>query len=68
MAKIDIKSAYHIIPVSPSDRQLLGIRWHNEYYIDTRLPFSVVNHSLVAKYVENNMVFINANTSWLNCI
>ena len=28
MGKVDIKSAYRIIPVHPSDRHLLGMFWH----------------------------------------
>ena len=33
MGKVDIKSAYHIIPVHPSDRHLLGMFWQNGFYI-----------------------------------
>ena len=41
MAKFDIESAYHIIPMHPEDRQLLGIRWRSHLYIDTALPFGL---------------------------
>ena len=38
-AKIDIKSAYRIIPVRVGDRPLLGITWRGRFYVDARLPF-----------------------------
>ena len=39
MAKIDIRSAYRVIPVHPEDRLLLGMRWGAWEYIDCVLPF-----------------------------
>ena len=39
MAKVDIKHAFRLCPVRPQDFQLLGMRWDNQFYIDTRLPF-----------------------------
>ena len=41
LAKIDIKSAYRIIPVHPADRSLLGIKWKGNIYVETRLPFGL---------------------------
>ena len=29
LTKIDIESAYHIMPVHPEDRNLLGMEWKN---------------------------------------
>jgi len=31
MAKFDVKSAYRNVPVHPSDRYLLGMKWRNQY-------------------------------------
>ena len=39
MAKVDIESAYRIVPVHPEDRHLLGIHWQEKCYVDTALPF-----------------------------
>ena len=39
LAKIDIQSAYRIIPVHPDDRWLLGMSWEGALYIDTVLSF-----------------------------
>ena len=41
MGKVDIKSAYRIIPVHPSDRYLLGMRWRDKFYVDLALPFGL---------------------------
>lgn len=38
MSKVDIKEAFRIIPVHPSDWKWLGMRLHDMYYFDTALP------------------------------
>ena len=39
LAKLDIKSAYRLVPVHPHDRHLLGVKWEEGYYVDGMLPF-----------------------------
>ena len=39
--KIDIKSAFRLIPVHPADRHLLAMSWRGALYIDTCLPFGL---------------------------
>ena len=41
LAKIDIKNAFHLLPVHPADRNMLGMRWNDGIYIDTCLPFGL---------------------------
>ena len=41
LAKVDIKNAFHLLPVHPADRSLLGTKWRNMVYIDTCLPFGL---------------------------
>ena len=41
LAKVDIKSAYRLIPVHPSNRPLLGIRWQGHIFVETKLPFGL---------------------------
>ena len=41
LAKIDIKSAYRLVPVSPLDRIWLGTCWKDQIYVDSKLPFSL---------------------------
>ena len=41
MAKIDLKNAFRLILVRPKDWNLLGIKWHDQFYINTCLPFGL---------------------------
>ena len=41
LAKVDLKSAYRIVPIHPEDRPLLGIQWKGGLYVDTCLPFGL---------------------------
>jgi len=37
MAKLDLKLAFCLCPVSPSDWDLLGMHWQGKFYVDLRL-------------------------------
>ena len=41
LAKIDIKSAFRLLPVHPADRHLLAMHWDHNLYIDTCLLFGL---------------------------
>jgi hypothetical protein len=41
LAKIDVKAAFRCVPVHPSDRWLLGMKWCNSFYADLALPFGL---------------------------
>ena len=41
LAKMDIESAYRMVPVHPQDRALLAIQWAGQVFFDTRLPFGL---------------------------
>lgn len=41
LAKADIRSAFRLLPVHPLDRHLLGMRWQQDIFIDTCLPFGL---------------------------
>ena len=41
LAKIDIESAYRLIPVHPQDRALQGMMWEGAIYVDPMLPFGL---------------------------
>ncbi len=34
MAKIDVKSAYRIVPLHPADRRLLAMEWNGKVFVD----------------------------------
>ena len=41
MAKVDLRAAFRMVPVSPADWDLLGMQWQGKYYVDTCLPFGL---------------------------
>ena len=41
LAKTDIKHAFRLLPVHPSDRHLLAMCWHNQIFVDTCLLFGL---------------------------
>ena len=41
LAKVDIESAYRLVPVHPDDRPLLAMQWKGGVYVDTMLPFGL---------------------------
>ena len=41
LAKVDIESAYRLIPVHPDDRLLQAVQWDNQIFVDPMLPFGL---------------------------
>ena len=41
LAKVDIESAYRLIPVRPKDRPLQAMLWGDQMYVDPMLPFGL---------------------------
>ncbi len=41
LAKVDVKSAYRMLPIHPDDRWLLGMRWEGNLFVETALPFGL---------------------------
>ena len=41
LAKVDIESAYRLVPIHPDDRPLLAIQWKEGVYVDAMLPFGL---------------------------
>ena len=58
LAKIDIKSAYRIIPVHPADRHLLGMSWKGGIYVDTALPFGLRSAPKIFNAVADTLEWI----------
>ena len=51
MAKFDVESAYHNVPIHPLDRYLLGMKWRHHFYVDLALPFGLRS----APYIFNSI-------------
>ena len=58
LAKFDIQSAYRIIPVHPSDRQLLGMIWEGQLYVDLALPFGLRSAPKIFTAVADALQFV----------
>ena len=58
IAKLDIESAYRIVPVHPADRLLLGMSWRGQIYIDTVLPFGLRSAPLIFTAVADAVQWI----------
>ena len=53
LAKVDIESAYRLIPVHPQDRPLQAMRWEGQLYIDPMLPFGLHSDPKIFNAVAN---------------
>ena len=63
MGKVDIKSSNLIIPVHPSDRQLLGMFWQGDYYPNLALPFGLRSAPAIFKSLADLLHWCLVN-SW----
>ena len=53
LAKIDIKSAFRLLPIYPGDFDLLGFQFKGQYYIDNCLPMGCsISCSLFEKFAS----------------
>ena len=58
MFKVDLKSAFRLIPVRPEDRPLLGCFWQSKYYVDLRLPFGLRSAPALFNQLADALQFI----------
>ena len=58
MAKIDIQSAYRIVPVHPGDRWLLGMMWQGKLYVDMALPFGLRSAPKIFSVIADGLEWI----------
>ena len=58
MAKSDIRSAFRLIPVHPSDRPLLAVEWEGNRFIDMVLPFGLRSTPKIFSAVADALQYI----------
>ena len=58
LAKLDVASAYRIIPVHPEDQPLLGTKWRGEVYVDVALPFGLRSAPKIFSAVADGLEWI----------
>ena len=49
LAKVDLKSAYRIVPIHPEDRPLMGMQWKGDYMWT---PAYLLDFGLLLKYSQ----------------
>lgn len=53
LIKADIKEAYWIVLIYPLDKQLLGVQWREEVFIDKMLSFGLYSASEILSAVTD---------------
>ena len=68
MAKMDIESAYRMVPVHSGDRQLLAVQWAGQMFFDTRLPFGLRSAPKIFTAVADALqwIFIRQGMTWVD--
>ena len=61
LAKVDIQSAYRIVPVHPEDRPLLGMSWEGSLYFDAVLPFGLCSAPKIFTAIADALQWIVNN-------
>jgi hypothetical protein len=61
LVKLDLKSAYRIVPIHPEDHHLMAVSWRGRTYVDHALPFGLRSAPKIFSAVADTI-------SWaLNC-
>ena len=68
IATFDVEAAYRNIAVHPSDRYLLGMRWHKHYYVDLALPFGLRSAPYIFNSVADMVEWILLNPHNLSAL
>ena len=68
LAKIDIAHAYRNVPVHPTDRYLLGMRWKDMIYIDTALPVGLRSAPKIVCALSDALEYILLQAGISSCL
>ena len=58
LAKVNIESAYRLIPVHPQDHPLLGMQLYEEIYVDSMLPFGLCSEPKIFNTTADALAWI----------
>lgn len=61
LTKLDLESAYHMIPVHPANRRLLGIRWKGKVWLDSALFFGLRSAPILFNMMADCLQWILEN-------
>ncbi len=58
MVKSDMKGAFRIVPLHPSQYHLMGFKWENKYYYDKNLAMGLSSFCQIFETISDAVVFI----------
>ena len=58
LAKLDIKQAYRMAPIHPTDGLLLAMKWRGKTFIDKALPFRLRSAPLIFTSIADALQFM----------
>lgn len=58
LAKLDLESAYRLVPIHPRDRSLLAVKWEGGVYMDGSLPFGLRSAPKIFSAVADALLWI----------
>ena len=58
LSKLDLHSAYRVIPVHSNDRHLLGMKWNERVCLDTALPFRLRSAPEIFSAVADALLWV----------
>ena len=61
MAKCDIEDAFRLVPIHPTDYDLLGFTWNNLYYYDRCLPMGASSSCQIFESFSSSLHWIMEN-------
>ena len=68
LAKVDLKSAFRMVPVHRDDWELLGIQWKQAFYVDTCLPFGLRSAPYLFNQFAEALQWILQNNYGFECL
>lgn len=68
VAKFDVASAYRYLNVAihPQDQPLLGMKWHDKYYVNMDLPFRLCSASYIFTSIADMVEWIPTHNHCIN--
>ena len=61
LSKTDVRSAFRIIPIHPSDYHLPGMQWEGNYYVDCCLPMGCASSCKTFEALNTAMDWVARN-------
>ena len=58
LAKVDVQSAYRLVPIHPTERVLFGVRWDRQIYLDCQLPFGLASAPTIFSAIAEALEWI----------